>query len=181
MIAGTSLNAAGWALTWDLVNMVPLSTNWTTPIWKRLEAVISCAAHWRLCTRQVSTAVMSITADWLGNYTKCRSQVVSTFTRSLNRALENLYLGNTGCAGTGTGIELRCKNLWYHETLMKTMYFTLSLLRFHAEPLTQFGVWPATPFLKTLSTGITCCYFVARQAEPNIPAWRRSPELKVTA
>jgi hypothetical protein len=57
------------------------------------------------------------------------------------------------------------------------VFHSLASSLFHRT--TQFGDWPTTSFLKTLSTGITFCYFVSRQAEPNIPAWWRSPQLKV--
>jgi hypothetical protein len=59
-------------------------------------------------------------------------------------------------------------------SLATSIYIPPSL--FHRT--TQFGVWPTTPLSKTLSPGIIFFYFAARQAEPKIPAWRRSPQLR---
>jgi hypothetical protein len=64
------------------------------------------------------------------------------FNPSLNRALENLYLRITGCIGTGTGIELRCKKFAVSRvsdepdvfhSLATSLHITL--VHFYTEPL----------------------------------------------
>jgi hypothetical protein len=50
------------------------------------------------------------------------------FTRSLSRALENLYLRFTGCVGTGMWIELRCKIICRFASFILTLCISLSRL-----------------------------------------------------
>jgi hypothetical protein len=95
------------------------------------------------------------------------------------RSVEHLkifFLRITGCVGTGTGIKLRCQKLVVSRDSDEPYVFhsfATSLHIPHSSILhrtTQFGVWPATALSKTLSTDITFCCSVARQAESNIPA-----------
>jgi hypothetical protein len=101
--------------------------------------------------------------------------IIMIFTRSLNRTVENPYLRFTGCVGTGMGSNSGVKEFavsrdWWKLCISLCRFFTFTL-NHSVRGLTSNSL------LKTLSTGISFCYFVSRQAEPNIPVWWRSPHL----